>query len=133
MAKRSTAFKRFIYAQEFHAVYVIGVKDFPRVAKVGIADDPLKRFANIQQDNWAELFIHGYRWCAGRPLSHRIEQAVLERHKDKAIRGEWLELQPSIVLQTVIECAEEMRIPVALDEQIEPAAQRWFEGLVRYA
>jgi len=66
---------------------VTTARDLP--VKVGIAQDPLRRLAGLQNANFEQLRVHRFWWLPGRPIAARLERAFKKHFAPAAIRGEW--------------------------------------------
>lgn len=90
-------------AAGLHSVYVITTITGNPV-KIGIAENPPKRFAGLQSGNWIELVRVEHWWMAGKPLSERVEKLAMKKLTDagKHIRGEWFNCTPEEARAAVI-------------------------------
>lgn len=89
--RRPHSFSRFVKKNGFHAVYLI-TSQVGNPVKVGIAEDPLHRLAQIQVSNFVPLQIYRFWWTPGRAISGRIESAFKKHFAPQNIRGEWFDL-----------------------------------------
>lgn len=122
--QRSRSFLRFIKALKLYSVYVLSAEGQP-YCKIGISDDPIKRFNGIQSGNWNALVLSRHWWTSGRPLSYRVEQAVLKAMGDRVERGEWLKATPEEIIEEVERQAVSMEIPIMDEEDLLPVAEEW--------
>ena len=78
-------------------VYVVahGTEDAPRgPIKIGVAKQPECRLPGIQTGNPHDLCLHETVWFGSRESAMVMEQRTLRLHKDKRLRGEWLDMEP---------------------------------------
>lgn len=93
------------------ALYLIQVDDDP-IVKVGVSCNPVKRLEQLQAANYRELFL----WCVVFTASKQattLERRVLEWASESGNRlhGEWINSEPHMVFEKVIDFATEHQIP----------------------
>ena len=103
--RRPHGFRNYIKRRGYHSIYLIASWHGKAVSpvKIGIADDPVRRFGAIQSSNPVELVIYMHWWVAGRPVAARVEAAFKERHKDRKIRGEWFDIGPDEATKLMVQ------------------------------
>lgn len=102
MAKqRNRTVMQIVKEQGFYGVYVVAAKG-QLATKIGVSQDPVRRFSDIQSANWNDLRLHAYWWTPGRPLAVRIEAAVLHVFAQQSIRGEWIRAEPEVVAEAAL-------------------------------
>lgn len=84
-------FRKFVRRQGFHSLYLVTTEEDNPV-KVGIATDPMGRFAALQNATFAPLRMHRFWWMPGKRITARIESAFKERFRPRNVRGEWFDL-----------------------------------------
>ncbi len=98
--KRPIAFDEFLRLNALHAVYVVTTADHT-ISKIGMADDPPKRFGAIQSSNFVDLELFRYWFVAGRPLSEKVEAAIKTLYQPSLIRGEWYRIPADLMAREV--------------------------------
>jgi len=93
--RRPHGFQEFVKKQGFHSLYLVTTDDGSPV-KVGIAADPMERFAALQTANFVSLRMHRFWWMPGRKITVRIESAFKDHFQAHNIRGEWFDLSLSM-------------------------------------
>jgi hypothetical protein len=89
--RRPRGFQRYIVEQGFHGLYLVTTERRGPL-KVGIASDPVARFANLQNAHFEPLRLYRLWWLPGYPISSRIERAFKEQFAPDLIRGEWFDV-----------------------------------------
>ncbi len=112
-----------------HVLYVLAVPEKPEICKVGIADNPFKRFGSIQSSNWSELKLYRHWWTNGRLLSVRVEQAVLDELSPMKLRGEWFSVLPETAAACIVEHAAKMDIKLLEEPEIRKFVAKAFPPL----
>lgn len=90
-ARRPAGFQRYIDEQGFHSLYLITTETGGPL-KVGIASDPVVRFATLQHAHFEPLRLYRFWWLPGFPISSRIEHAFKKHFASHLIRGEWFDV-----------------------------------------
>jgi hypothetical protein len=90
-AARPHGFRKFIARQGFHGLYLVTTV-YGEPVKVGITNDPVRRFLGIQDANFIELHMHRVFWTAGIQIAGPIESEFKRHFKPRKIRGEWFDL-----------------------------------------
>lgn len=109
---------RYAKEQGLYGVYVIqSTTDL--ATKIGISQDPVRRFSDIQHANWLPLSLHRYWWTPGRPLAVRIEAAVLHAFAKQIIRGEWIRAKAVDVEFEALRHASLIRSSMMTQQQLE--------------
>lgn len=88
--RRPWGFERFIKQQGFHGIYLVTTERGAPV-KVGITENPVSRFGQLQSDNFVLLRFHRFWWLPGRPVSKKIESEFKSHFEPQNIRGEWFD------------------------------------------
>lgn len=89
--RRPYSFKRFIKKNGSHAVYLLTTQTGNPV-KVGIAEDPLKRFSGLQVSHFMPSQLYRFWWTPGRPISGRIQSAFKKHFAPQNVRGRMVRL-----------------------------------------
>jgi len=97
----------------FVAVYVIGLtgvdgKETDEI-RIGCAQRPSEIFKTAQQWNPREIIVHGVLWTPGKKWADLLKSAVETELKPYAIRGSWYELEPRMVINTIIVCGQQIK------------------------
>lgn len=91
-------------SNEIHdAVYVVGTLK-ANCVKVGMANDPIARLAQLQTGNHEKLYLHRVFWTsapdAARDLESRSHSFLTK--KTKRLVGEWFECSPMVAHDTIV-------------------------------
>lgn len=90
------------------AVYVVGERGGNQV-RIGIAANPAEVFKTAQQWNWREIDVHGVLWTPGKRWAEDLKKAVERELSRYLIRGSWYEMEPQMVINTVVVCAQQIK------------------------
>lgn len=69
---RPWGFRDYVRSHGFHTIYLVKTIR-GRPIKVGVAEDPERRLANLQNANFEELCFHRFWWLPGQVIALRIE------------------------------------------------------------
>lgn len=129
LVDRPRGFTAYTQANAFHSVYLVTPDNGGQgPVKIGIADDPLKRFSSIQTSVWIDLRLHHWWWMAGKRLSERVEKAFIETHKDRHIRGEWFQMPPDEARGCAAEIVKQLCNWASTEGQMIRRFLRWEEN-----
>ena len=93
-------FRDYVRSNGFHTIYLVKpIRGRP--IKVGIAEDPERRLANLQHANFEELCFHRFWWLPGQALGLRIESSFKRDFARVNIRGEWFALDPADAVEYI--------------------------------
>lgn len=98
------------------AVYVVGERGGDQI-RIGTATNPTDVFKTAQQWNWREIDVHAVLWTPGKIWANRVKDAVERELTPFLIRGSWYELDPKMVINTIIACAQEVKADLFNDRQ----------------
>lgn len=98
------------------ALCVVGEPASDKI-RVFTAINPKDVFKTAQQWNWREIEVHAVFWTPGKIFANRLKEAVEKELAPHLIRGSWYELDPAMVINTIIASAHEKRIEIFNDQQ----------------
>ena len=77
--------------------------------RVLVATDPAGNFKTSQQHNCRNLVVHAVLWTPGKRWAEDLKKGVERELSPYLIRGSWYELEPQMIINTVIVCAQEIK------------------------
>lgn len=98
------------------ALCVVGEPSSDKI-RVFTAINPKDVLKTAQQWNWREIEVHAICWTPGKIFANRLKDAVENELAPHLIRGSWYELDPAMVINTIIASAQEKRIEIFNDQQ----------------
>lgn len=100
----------------FVAVYVVGERGGNQV-RIGTATNPIDVFKTAQQWNWREIDVYGVLWAPDGITASNLKRSVERELSPFLIRGSWYELDPQMVINTVVTCAVVMGAKIFNDKK----------------
>jgi len=121
---RPWGFRDYVRSHGFHTIYLVKtIRERP--IKVGVAEDPERRLANLQNANFEELCFHRFWWLPGQAIALRIETSFKRDFARANIRGEWFDLDPSEALEYIEAAIVGLGTWGLTQSQIEHLQDRW--------
>lgn len=85
--------------------------------RVFTATNPADVFKTAQMHNWREIEVHGVLWTPGKIEADKLRAMVDRELKPFHIRGSWYELDPQMIINTIVTCALELRADLFNDQK----------------
>lgn len=121
---RPWGFRDYVQSHGFHTIY-LAKPIRGRPIKVGIAEDPERRLANLQNGNFEELCFHRFWWLPGQAIAFRIESAFKNDFARANIRGEWFDLDPADAVEYIEAAIVGLGTWSLKQSQMETLQDRW--------
>lgn len=93
---------------ESSAVYVVGTMS-PSCVKVGKADNPARRLAELQTGNPDVIHLHRVFWLDNPKIAEEIEaraHSLIALKGWRRLTGEWFECPPHVAHDAIIQATE---------------------------
>lgn len=121
---RPWGFRDYVRSHGFHTIYL--AKPIQgRPIKVGIAEDPERRLANLQNGNFEDLCFHRFWWLPGQAIALRIESSFKRDFASANIRGEWFDLDPAAAVEYIEAAIVGFGTWYLTQSQMEHLQDRW--------
>lgn len=121
---RPWGFRDYVRSHGFHTIYLVkSIRGRP--IKVGVAEDPERRLANLQNANFEELCFHRFWWLPGQAIALRIETSFKRDFARANIRGEWFDLDPAEAVEYIEAAIVGLGTWGLTQSQMEHLQDRW--------
>jgi hypothetical protein len=98
------------------AVYVVGEHGGNQI-RIGTAANPYDVFRTAQQWNWRQIDVHGVLWTPGKLFAEKIKKRAEDELGPYHLRGAWFDLDPQMVISTIVSCAIEEKAELFNDKE----------------
>lgn len=106
----------------YKAVYIIGLsyRDSGKPnndIRIGTATNPPEIFKTAQQFNPDNVVVHAVCWTPGHIWADSLKKRLEKELSPFMIRGSWYDLDPQMVVGTLVACAHEMKVDLFNDHE----------------